>query len=411
VAENAFAIWNDQMNRLQVAWTVAPPGTPAQEHDGITSIEFSNTIYGDHFGNSTLAVTLVDSNGSEMTEADVIFNNKYRFDSYREAHPPPNIVGLFDLHRIAIHEFGHVLGLDHPDEANPPQHVDAIMNSRVGDFDNLQADDIAGIHFLYGTPAIPPSETGHLANISTRMQVGTGDNVMIGGFILTGTRSKEVMIRALGPSTHLAGTLANPTLELHDRAGAIIASNDDWRSSQEQEIINSGIPPGNNNEAALIATLPANGNSYTAIVRGVNNTTGVALLEIYDLDPPGASNSELANISTRGRVGTGNNVLIGGFIVAGAQVRNTVVRAVGPSTGVAGALADPMLELRNGNGDLLVSNDNYYYDYNIVANHLAPTNSLESALWDLLAPGNYTAIVRGVGDTTGVALVEAYAVP
>jgi hypothetical protein len=205
--------------------------------------------------------------------------------------------------------------------------------------------------------------------------------------------------------------LANPTLELHDRAGAIIASNDDWRSSQEQEIINTGIPPGNNNEAALIAALPANGNSYTAIVRGVNNTTGVALLEIYDLDPPGASNSELANISTRGAVGTGNNLLIGGFIVAGAQVRNIVVRALGPSTGVAGALADPMLELRNGNGDLLVSNDNYYYDYNVYANHLVPTNSLESALGDLLAPGNYTAIVRGVGDTTGVALVEVYAVP
>ena len=411
VAENAFAIWNEQIARVQVNWSEAAPGTPAQEGDQFTTIQFGSTIYGESFDSSTLAITLVDSSGAQMSECDVIFNTKFRFDSYRGPMQFDSQGALYDLHRIALHEFGHVLGLDHPDQAKPPQKVNAIMNSHIGDIDGLQVDDITGIQALYGKPPLaPPAQgNGHLANISTRVQVGINDNVMIGGFILQGTRSKKVIIRALGPSTHLPGALANPTLELHDKTH-VVMSNDDWRTSQEQEIIATGIPPASDLESAIVTTLPANNSSYTAIVRGIGNTTGVALVEIYDLDSSDPANSKLGNISTRGLVGTGDNVLIGGFIITDAQTKTVVVRALGPSTGVAGAVANPTLELRNGNGDLLASNDNSPYDTYVVSYQLAPVNQLEAAVGKVLAPGNYTVIVRGVNSITGIGLVEVYGV-
>jgi hypothetical protein len=405
VAKNAFAVWNEQMARLKVGWTIAPPNTPAQASDNVTEVQFGSTVYGDAFGRNVLAVTLVSNTGGQMLECDVIFNSNYHFDSYRGSLS----TDPFDLHRIAIHEFGHVLGLDHPDDAH--QNVAAVMNSRTGDTDHLQADDISGIRALYGQPVHAPPATGNgrLANISTRMRVGTGDNVMIGGFVIQGARAKKIIIRALGPSTHLAGALANPTLELHNKAGAILKINDNWRSSQQQEIIATGIPPGNNFESAMVVTLPGN-TSYSAIVRGVNNSTGVALLEIYDLDSADPANSKLANISTRGHVGTGSDVLIGGFIILQPQTKTVVVRAIGPSSGVPGALANPTLELHNGNGALLATNDNYSYDYYVLLYHVVPPDTRESAFSRVLAPGNYTTIVRGVGNTTGVALVEVYGV-
>ena len=140
----------------------------------------------------------------------------------------------------------------------------------------------------------------------------------------------------------------------------------------------------------------------------MNNTTGVGLLEVYDLDSTDPANSKLGNISTRGYVGIGNNVLIAGFAIVEPQAKRVVVRGIGPSTGVAGALANPTVELRNGNGALLASNDNYYYDYYVAIKHLAPLGNLESALSDMLVPGNYTVIMRGVGNTTGIGLVEVY---
>lgn len=412
VVENAFALWNQQMATFKVTWTEAAPGTPASEGDGITSIQFGSTIYGEKFDSTTLAVTLVDNQGNTMTECDVIFNQRFNFDSYAEADGPASssLSRPYDLHRIALHEFGHVLGLDHPDEATPKQNVDAIMDSHIGEIDVLQADDIAGIQVLYGrpSPVIPASGNGRLANISTRLQVGTGDNVMIGGFILEGTKQKRVIIRALGPSTRLRGALQDPTLELRDRRGVLLQKNDNWRDTQAQEIISTGIPPRNNSESAIVATLPANRNAYTAIVRGVNDTTGTALLEVYDLDSTAPGNSRFANISTRGVVGTGDNVMIGGFIIPSPQAQPVAVRAIGPSTGISGALADPSLELYNANGALVGSNDNYSFDYRIYQNKLTPANSSEAALARTLAPGRYTAVVRGAGNTTGIALVEVY---
>jgi hypothetical protein len=257
------------------------------------------------------------------------------------------------------------------------------------------------------TPATPST----LGNISTRLQVQGGDNVLIGGFIITGTQPKKVIVRALGPSLPLAGALADPVLELHGPGAFATITNDNWRSDQEAEIIATGIPPSNDLESAIVATLPANGAAYTAIVRGVNNGTGIGLVEAYDLDR--TVDSKLANVSTRGLVQTGDNVLIAGTIVLGQASQRVIVRALGPSLNVPGKLADPTLELRDGNGALLRSNDNWRSDQEaeIIATGIPPSNDLESAIVATL-PANgasYTAIVRGVNGTTGVAVVEVYA--
>jgi plastocyanin len=257
------------------------------------------------------------------------------------------------------------------------------------------------------TPTGGPSTFG---NISTRLRVETGDNVLIGGFIVTGTQPKKIIARAIGPSLPLAGALADPVLELRNSSGGLIASNDNWRSDQEAEIIATTIPPSNDLESAIVATLPANSSAYTAIVRGVNNGTGIGVVEAYDLDQ--TVDSKLANISTRGFVQTGDNVLIGGLIVVGQNPLRVIVRAIGPSLSVPGKLADPTLELRDANGGLVRANDNWRSDQEaeIIATTIPPTNDLESAIVETL-PANgasYTAIVRGVNNTTGVAVVEAY---
>jgi uncharacterized delta-60 repeat protein len=259
------------------------------------------------------------------------------------------------------------------------------------------------------SPTPTPIPSTILGNISTRLKVETGDNVLIGGFIVTGTQSKKLIARAIGPSLPVAGPLADPSLELRDSSGALIRSNDNWRSDQEAEIIATGIPPGSNLESAIVATLPANGSAYTATMRGVNNGTGIGLVEAYDLDR--TVDSKLANISTRGLVQTGDNVLIGGLIVLGQNPLRVIVRAIGPSLSLPGALADPTLELHDGTGALIASNDNWRSDQEaeIIATGIPPTNNLESAIVRNLAPGNYTAVVRGVNNASGVALVEVYA--
>jgi SdrD B-like domain/Cysteine-rich secretory protein family len=252
-----------------------------------------------------------------------------------------------------------------------------------------------------------------LANISTRLRVETGDNALIGGFIVTGTEPKKVIVRAIGPSLPFGDKLANPTLELRDSSGALIAANDDWRiGGHEAEIIATTIPPSNDLESAIVETLPANNAGYTAIVRGVNNGTGIGLVEVYDLDP--LVNSKLANISTRGLVQAGDNVLIAGTIVLGQISQQVIVRAIGPSLNVPGKLADPTLELRDANGELVRSNNDWRNDQEVelIATTIPPANDLESAIVTTLSANgaNYTAIVRGAGGSAGIALVEIYAV-
>jgi mono/diheme cytochrome c family protein len=262
---------------------------------------------------------------------------------------------------------------------------------------------------------MPNSTASRLANTATRLQVGVGEDVLIGGFMVRGSPTKRIMIRAMGPSLSSNGitnVLADPILELHDHNGAVIATNDNWgENANQQEIIDTGIAPASPKESVIVAKLPSDdtGVGYTAILRGAGNTTGVGLLEIYDLDRgvgPG-----VLNISTRGRVDVGDNVLIGGLIVAGQTSQKVIVRAIGPSLPVTGKLADPTLELHDGNGGLLASNDNWRTDQEaeIIATTIPPLNDLESAIVATLPPANYTAVVRGVNNTAGVAVVEVYA--
>lgn len=257
------------------------------------------------------------------------------------------------------------------------------------------------------TPGGPP---GTLGNIATRLRVETGDNALIGGFIITGTQPKRVILRAIGPSLSslFSGVLADPILELRDSSGGLVSSNDNWRTDHEAEIIATTVPPSNDLESAIVADLPANSSAYTAIVRGVNNGTGIGVVEAYDLDQ--AVDSKLANIATRGIVQTGDDVLIGGLIVLGQNQLRVIVRAIGPSLPVPGALGNPTLSLYDSQGVLIASNDNWRTDQEseIIATTIPPSNDFESAIVRYLAPGAYTAIVRGVNNGTGIALVEAY---
>jgi hypothetical protein len=267
-------------------------------------------------------------------------------------------------------------------------------------------------------PATPTPTPGSLGNISTRLRVLTGDNALIGGMIATGTAPKRVIIRAIGPSLipfGIPGALANPTLDLF-QGSTLLFSNDDWNnSSQQAEIAASGLAPSNNLESAIIWTLTP-GQNYTAVVRGVNGTTGVGVVEAFDLDQAAAS--KLGNISTRGFVDVDDNVMIAGLIVSPSNGTSTkvLVRALGPTLGdfgVPGFLANPTLDLVNASGTVIRSNDNWRSDQQseIEAANLAPSHDEEAALVQMVAPGAYTAIVRGSGRTTGVGLVEAYNIP
>ncbi len=261
----------------------------------------------------------------------------------------------------------------------------------------------------------------HLANISTRVVVGTNQDALIGGFIVLGTGPKRVGVRALGPSlasVNLTNVLADPTLELHDGAGNVLATNDNWQDApNEQEIIDAGLAPTKPNESVILTTLPASttGLVYTAVIRGAGGGGGNGLVEVYDLaSGPG---SIIANISTRGNVQTGDNVMIGGFLVFGDGSQRVLVRALGPSLGDQGItdpLEDPTLTLVNSDGVQIDFNDNWQSspdEAEIQASMVAPTDPKEAAVVDLLAAGAYTAIVRGAGSSTGTGLVEAYALP
>ncbi|MGI9086168.1 MAG: putative Ig domain-containing protein [Chthoniobacterales bacterium] len=257
---------------------------------------------------------------------------------------------------------------------------------------------------LVATPTLPH----RLVNVATRLQSQTGDNVLIGGFIVTGSEPKNIILRATGSSLPIAGNLADPVLELHGPEGSLLATNDNW-NEHRLEVLETGVPPADEHESAIVTTLQPG--TYTAIVRGLGDTTGAALVELFDLNPGSAS--RIGNISTRGKVETGDNVMIGGFILGGDQPTKVIVRAIGPSLatrGVSGALADTTLELHDGNGNLFASNDDWQSDQaqEIIDSTVPPSDPRESAIVRILQPGNYTAIVRGKDNSTGVALVEVF---
>jgi hypothetical protein len=250
---------------------------------------------------------------------------------------------------------------------------------------------------------------GYSLNLSTRLRVQMDENVMVAGFI--GTDPTRVVIRGIGPSLSqagIAGALQDPVLELHNSSGATIEANDNWRDTQQAELQATGLAPTNDFEAAMVATLSPG--AYTAIIKGKNGTTGVGLVEVYDLNQ--ASHSKLMNLSTRGRVETGENVMIGGFII-GDNGERILLRALGPSlltAGVLQPLPDPTLMLFDRNGSLLSSNDNWKdtQETAIRGTGMAPSNDLESAILTTLAPGQYTAVIQDRNGVFGVAVVELY---
>jgi Matrixin len=377
---------------------------------------FDSKVFGQNFGSNVLAVTLLNYRNGNMEETDTVFNNAITWDSYRGPLTPP----VFDFHRVAMHEFGHTLGLDHPDEATPKQNVVALMNSRTSDLDTLAQDDIDGVTAIYGTgPAYNSIAKGAvLMNLSTRGVTNEGDNVLIGGFVVQGSQPAQFIIRSIAFSLATFGVadpLSDSVIEVYDASHNLVATNDDWFVSTDAPTIASyHLDPPNSIESAVIVTL--NPGSYTTIVKSFSSssqpaTTGIALFELYDLR---TSSSRASNVSTRGQVGTGDNIMIGGFIIGGSTSKPVLIRALGPSLAqfsVPNVLADPYLELRDGNGNLVEANDDWQQSpeaATITADGLAPSNTKESAMAPTLAPGNYTALVKGVGGTTGTALIEIY---
>jgi hypothetical protein len=416
-AIDALQTWNPHLAHLHFSWRKNSPVTPAQGDDEM-SVMFDNKVFGDNFGTGVLAVTLLGYRNGNFEETDTVFNSAISWDSYRGNLTPP----VYDFHRVAIHEFGHTLGLDHPDQAKPKQFVVAIMNSRVSNLDTVAQDDINGVTAIYGTgPAynsIPNAPV--LMDLSSRGTTSTGNNVLIGGFIIQGSQPIQVVVRGLGgtlASFGVSNALFDPVIELHDANNTIIASNDDWFTSNDaQTICSYRRDPPNSIESALLVTL--NPGRYTAIVKSYSDaqqpaTSGVALFEVYDLR---TSSSRLGNVSTRGQVGTGDGILIAGLIIGGSVAKPVVIRALGPTLAqppfnVPGVLADPILQLKDANGNLVEANDDWQQSPDaaiISADRLAPTSAKESAMAATLTPGNYTALVSGVGGTTGTALVEVY---
>ena len=296
-------------------------------------------------------------------------------------------------------------------------HPNSSLNAEAGGNMLLYSLALSGIRgvTLNGVTLPPTAPPPKAINLSTRMLVQTGDNVGIGGFIITGSTTKRVIIRAIGPS--LAGfgvpnALADPVLELHGPSAFVTITNNNWRDTQEVEIQATGIPPANDLESAIVATLVPG--PYTAVVSGNGGTSGVGLIEVYDLNQ--VVDSKLANLSTRAAVSTGDNIVIAGFVLSiGNGNDRIVVRGLGPSLaafGVPNALANPTLELRDTNGALLAANNDWHDDpaqaAEFSAAGLAPTNNLESALVAMLPTGLYTALLSGTNGSTGIGVVEVY---
>jgi hypothetical protein len=302
-----------------------------------------------------------------------------------------------------------------PNITQPSPTIQHTYKHGGGFFATLTVNDSHGLQSA-NVASVPIKVAAQLLNLSTRLRVEPGDRALIGGLIILGSEPKRVIMRGIGPTLTIDGSpfpgrLEDPTLELYNSAGVPIASNDEWKSNQA-EVEATGVAPTNDHESAIVRTLDPG--TYTVILRGKNNTSGVALVETYDIGLP--ANSRLGNLSSRGFIGTGDHILIGGFH-AGPQtaaVTRVVFRAMGPSLAafnVPGPMQDPTLEVRDRNGALLAANDNWETDQKaaIQAAGLAPGDPRESAIvMTNFEPGPYTAVVRGKDGSTGIGLVEIY---
>jgi plastocyanin len=348
---------------------------------------------------TTFYVVIGDNNGPTYTPSSVTIQpgDTVRWDWKPNTIPheasvtsgvPAHPDGLFDS---GVHKAGYTYSYTFQDAGTFPYYC--RMNS-----------EMTGVIEVVGSRPL---------NISTRLRVQTGENVLIGGFIIHGQVAKKLIVRGMGPSLQQGGVtdvLADPVLELHRADGSTIATNDDWKQNQQAEIEASGIPPHNDAESAIVTTLYPG--SYTAILKGKNSAIGNGLVEVYDLDQTAVA--RVVNISTRGFVEQGDNLMIGGFIIGnGSNLAQVIVRALGPSlskAGISDALGDPTLQLRDGDGALVMSNNNWKDSQQsaIEATGIPPGNDFEAAVVADLPPGSYTAVVAGNNGTTGVGLVELY---
>jgi acid phosphatase len=306
-----------------------------------------------------------------------------------------------------------------PPDARPPDGGVITPTGTAMNHHNLlrTIEEMFGLAPLGGSANTPPvTDVFRTANISmlnnsTRLQTGAGNDVLIGGFIIAGQTPKRTVVRGLGPSLQIngvpiPGTLSDPVIELHRSDGALAAANNDWKDTQAIEIQATGLAPRDDREAAIVALLDPG--AYSVVLSGRNNGTGIGLVEAYDIDQ--TSPARLLNLAARGRVQTQNNVMIGGVILAGADYARVVFRGLGPSIPIPDRLSDPVLELHDGNGATIGTNDNWKQTQGaeIQASGLSPANDAEAAIIGNFAPGQYTVILRGKDGTSGIGLVEAY---
>jgi expansin (peptidoglycan-binding protein) len=422
-----YAIYNENLDRGIQSFTVplgcgvsvsnlgfhAPPNHPGFPNDGTQgNAGFSNAAWSSEqaaTGVTWSSETFAENQNANAIRWGTLYN--FRFDS---DHAPLAASATIAFFKTGAPVTVTVLG---PCEVLPSPTPTATATPAATPPNPTPTASPTAVPSVTPAASPTPIPAAQALNLSTRMRVQTGDNIGIGGFIITGSSSKHVLIRALGPSLTQSGVpnaLADPVLELHGPDGFIPTSNDNWRDDPAQEalIVATGIPPTNNLESAIEARLYPG--AYTALIMGKNNTSGVGLIEVYDLDP--TASSKLADISTRAFVSTGNDIVIAGFVLGGDSADDSViVRGLGPSltgSGVANALANPKLELRDENGALLIANndwqDNAAQAAEINAAGLAPANPLESGIAATLSPGLYTALLTGVNNGTGVGLVEVY---
>lgn len=305
-----------------------------------------------------------------------------------------------------------------PPDARPPVGLITPTGTAMNHYNLLRTlEEMFRLAPLGGSAHTPPltdifrPANAQMLNNSTRLLTGTGNDVLIEGFIVAGETKKKIIVRGLGPSLKIngkpiAGTLPDPVIELHRQDGTIAAANNDWKDTQKSEIEMTGLAPTDDREAAIVAALDPG--AYTVVLSGRSDATGIGLVEAYDIDP--ASAARLLNLSARGRVQTRDNVMIGGVILAGSYYSRVLFRSLGPSIPLAGHLTDPMIELHDGNGATIGSNDDWRDTSaaEIEASGLAPFDDREAAVIGNFAPGQYTVVVRGKNEATGIGLVEAY---